>query len=146
MDEFPGIESWASGHSPAYHGPGPCADCVYLAGIYGPPPPSWAIEEARRFIWKRDNPTEWAKAQRRSRFTNNKPLKESVKTRDGYRCRVCGSECLLTVDHIVPMCLGGEDDAENLWTLCRTCNGVKGSRPIPRQLYLLNAGVRISKG
>lgn len=48
--------------------------------------------------------------------------------RDGFACRYCGirpgSE-LLEVDHLVPRACGGTDNAENLVTSCKTCNGRK---------------------
>lgn len=46
--------------------------------------------------------------------------------RDEYRCRHCGSEHDLTIDHIEPKSLGGMDDDGNLQTLCRPCNSKKG--------------------
>lgn len=55
-------------------------------------------------------------------------LRRSVYERDGYRCLACGSTVDLTVDHIVPWSLGGEDTFENLRTLCRPCNSRKGAR------------------
>lgn len=55
-------------------------------------------------------------------------LKRRVKTRDGYRCLCCGTknESQLQVDHIKPKYRGGPDDIENLQTLCKVCNGLKG--------------------
>ena len=55
-------------------------------------------------------------------------LKDQVKTRDGYRCLCCGTtnKSRLQVDHIKPKYHGGSDDIENLQTLCKVCNGLKG--------------------
>jgi 5-methylcytosine-specific restriction endonuclease McrA len=48
----------------------------------------------------------------------------------------CGGACLacgvakpedLTVDHVIPLALGGSNTIENIQPLCRTCNGIKGS-------------------
>jgi len=47
--------------------------------------------------------------------------------RDGYRCRICrrsGGE--LELDHVIPVCRGGNDVMNNLQTLCRKCNRGKG--------------------
>jgi 5-methylcytosine-specific restriction endonuclease McrA len=41
---------------------------------------------------------------------------------------VDGELILMTRDHIVPRCQGGEDTLENLQTLCTRCNGIKGGR------------------
>ena len=52
--------------------------------------------------------------------------------RDGFSCKHCGSKEDLTIDHIYPEVHGGTDYCENLQTLCRRCNSVKGdSIPYP---------------
>lgn len=43
-------------------------------------------------------------------------------------CQICGTEDRLTVDHIVPRVLGGDDNPSNLQVLCSTCNSSKGGR------------------
>lgn len=48
--------------------------------------------------------------------------------RDGFVCRGCGAEKLLTIDHIIPLSLGGSDAEDNLQILCVSCNGRKGNR------------------
>lgn len=58
--------------------------------------------------------------------------------RDGFRCRFCGSDdvAALSVDHLVPQALGGDDSEGNLWTLCLDCNGTKGAKTMPFQLRM----------
>jgi len=51
-------------------------------------------------------------------FTKN--LKESIKTRDGNKCRICGSEDKLCVHHIDYDKLN--TDTINLISLCHTCH------------------------
>jgi 5-methylcytosine-specific restriction endonuclease McrA len=46
----------------------------------------------------------------------------------GIRCPICGVLTDLTVDHILPRCLGGPDSPSNRRQLCRRCNSVKGGR------------------
>ncbi len=53
-------------------------------------------------------------------------LCRQVFERDAYRCRHCNGWLDLTVDHIVPESVGGTTVSENLQTLCRSCNSVKG--------------------
>jgi 5-methylcytosine-specific restriction endonuclease McrA len=63
---------------------------------------------------------------RRLRLSDS--VRAQVLLRDGARCRRCGSTLVLEVDHIEPLRSGGDDDFNNLQTLCRRCNRRKGSR------------------
>lgn len=59
-------------------------------------------------------------------------LRFEVLRRDNYTCRYCGAsapDVKLTVDHVNPSSLGGEDRPENLVTACDSCNGGKSSIP-----------------
>jgi 5-methylcytosine-specific restriction endonuclease McrA/predicted transcriptional regulator len=55
-------------------------------------------------------------------------VRARVLFRDGSRCQMCGAspakdaEVQLEVDHKIPLHLGGTNDEDNLWTLCRPCN------------------------
>ena len=53
--------------------------------------------------------------------------RNQVYDRDGHACLCCGSVDALTVDHIVPVAKGGDNDIDNLQTLCVECNVQKGS-------------------
>lgn len=65
-------------------------------------------------------------------------LRNRVYERDGFLCRTCRSNVrtpgqirqrghiLATVDHIVPVALGGPHTLENFQTLCYPCNMLKG--------------------
>lgn len=55
-------------------------------------------------------------------------LRQAVYDRDGRACRHCGATTNLSLDHIHPFSLGGDDTYENLQTLCRSCNSKKGAR------------------
>lgn len=44
----------------------------------------------------------------------------------GNRCLACGSAGPLTVDHVVPLAMGGSNGVENLQPLCNPCNVRKG--------------------
>lgn len=65
-----------------------------------------------------------------------RPLSDKVRAlvmvRDGGRCRSCGSARNLEVDHIVPVCRGGDSEDCNLQTLCRRCNRRKWEKLVPR--------------
>lgn len=51
-------------------------------------------------------------------------LRTVIFKRDGYQCLCCGSTTDLTLDHIIPLNLGGKHKG-NLQTLCRSCNSRK---------------------
>lgn len=53
--------------------------------------------------------------------------KQKVIDMDGRKCRKCGSEENLTVDHIIPKSKGGSNKISNLQTLCLQCNRSKGN-------------------
>ena len=53
-------------------------------------------------------------------------VKKQVKERDKNTCRCCGVTRGLQVDHIRPLIDGGGHDIDNLQTLCKVCNGLKG--------------------
>ena len=61
-------------------------------------------------------------------------LREKIKIRDGYTCRICSlstsneKNLLLEIDHIVPVSKGGTTTEQNLQTLCWRCNRSKGAR------------------
>lgn len=60
----------------------------------------------------------------------SKRTRYEVLRRDGNRCRYCGGQApdvTLTVDHVVPVALGGSDDPGNLVAACRDCNAGKSS-------------------
>jgi predicted transcriptional regulator len=55
-------------------------------------------------------------------------VRARVLFRDGSRCQMCGAspakdpDVQLEVDHRLPLDLGGSNDEQNLWALCRQCN------------------------
>ncbi|MHA1522611.1 MAG: HNH endonuclease, partial [Promethearchaeota archaeon] len=69
-------------------------------------------------------------SSKRSRYIS-KEIKEIVKARDNYCCVRCGKEeawnVQLHVDHIIPFSKGGSNNADNLQTLCASCNLIKGN-------------------
>lgn len=59
-------------------------------------------------------------------------IRAAVLVRDGGRCRGCGSARNLEIDHIVPVCKGGDSEEPNLQTLCRRCNRRKWKKLVAR--------------
>ncbi|BBD58181.1 hypothetical protein NIES2109_09520 [Nostoc sp. HK-01] len=58
-------------------------------------------------------------------------VRQYVFQRDKYQCQSCGKtaeETNLTIDHIIPLAQGGQNDISNLHTLCLTCNQAKSDK------------------
>jgi hypothetical protein len=62
----------------------------------------------------------------------DRPLRERIFARDGYRCVYCGETFpgeRLSLDHVQPRMRGGDNSPGNLVTACQPCNTRKGSLP-----------------
>lgn len=60
----------------------------------------------------------------------SKRLRFEIFRRDGFACRYCGamaSATEITIDHVIPVALGGSDEPTNLVTSCSDCNAGKSS-------------------
>lgn len=58
----------------------------------------------------------------------SKRTRFEVLRRDDFTCRYCRSrDNELTIDHVVPVALGGSDAPDNLVAACRDCNAGKSS-------------------
>lgn len=58
----------------------------------------------------------------------SKRTRFEVLRRDNYTCRYCRStDNPLTVDHVVPVALGGSDNPDNLVAACQDCNSGKAA-------------------
>lgn len=58
---------------------------------------------------------------------------EKLKADTGQKCLRCGkpeTECRLTMDHVIPLILGGRNILENIQPLCSKCNRWKWNRAI----------------
>lgn len=53
---------------------------------------------------------------------------QAVLEKDGARCKRCGRQDTLTIDHINPTSNGGKNNIENLQILCQRCNKRKGNK------------------
>ena len=62
-------------------------------------------------------------------------VRKYVFERDRYQCQSCGKtqlETQLSIDHIIPLARGGQNDISNLQTLCCPCNRQKKHYLDPR--------------
>lgn len=60
----------------------------------------------------------------------SKRLRFEILRRDQSTCRYCGAtapDVAVTIDHVIPVALGGTDDPTNLVTACAACNSGKTS-------------------
>jgi hypothetical protein len=60
----------------------------------------------------------------------SKRLRFEILRRDGHACRYCGAKAptvTITVDHVIPVTLGGTDSPTNLVAACPACNAGKSS-------------------
>lgn len=58
----------------------------------------------------------------------SKRLRYEILRRDNHTCRYChATDTPLTIDHVVPVALGGTDDPSNLVAACKDCNAGKAS-------------------
>ena len=60
----------------------------------------------------------------------SKRIRHEIMRRDNHACRYCGQiapDVKLTIDHVIPIALGGSDEPTNLVTACVDCNAGKTS-------------------
>lgn len=69
---------------------------------------------------------------RKAQFAISGAVQQRIWVRDGCMCLYCGQpmgKVQLTVDHFIPLEMGGTNDEHNLVTACRQCNKRKGKEP-----------------
>lgn len=67
---------------------------------------------------------------RKSEYVISGFVQQQIWVRDGFKCMYCGvpmGEALMTIDHFVPLELGGKNDPSNYIAACKRCNKEKGS-------------------
>lgn len=53
--------------------------------------------------------------------------RQNIFKRDNGLCQYCGTDCDLTLDHLIPRSKGGKSTWNNLVTACKECNAKKGN-------------------
>lgn len=64
----------------------------------------------------------------RKRSQHGKEIRKYIYDKADGRCELCGRKILLpemTIDHVVPLAMGGRDEIENMQCVCRMCNQLK---------------------
>ena len=93
------------------------------------------VEEWSDFIRRSDDPeilVGLAKIfQRKIRYEISGSVQQKVWAADGFQCQYCGTkmgQSLMTIDHFIPLELGGKNEKGNYLTACKPCNKDKGSQ------------------
>lgn len=86
------------------------------------------------------------KARKRQAFVAN-VYRKKIFERDGYRCHLCGKKTKKdqvvphpkapTIDHVIPLAVGGTHEPSNCRTACFLCNATKGAGGGGEQLLLI---------
>lgn len=92
------------------------------------------IDNLNRFVQFLAEKVRFRKSVAGQRALMTSKLRQQIKERDHYTCRICGASVykepnlLLEIDHIVPVSKGGLTTEDNLQTLCWRCNRSKGAK------------------
>lgn len=101
--------------------------------------------------WRLDHPEEWSALTAKTiakrfglidHFTGEQW--GALKAACGYRCLRCDGiepDIKLTVDHIVPLRLGGSNTIDNIQPLCGPCNSRKQTKAIDYRFQLMQLQV-----
>jgi len=90
-------------------------------------------EEWSEILRRSDDPVFYGEDKawhRKARYVISGFTQQRTWVRDGYRCMFCGrkmGDVQLSVDHFIPLELGGANDTSNYISACRRCNRDKGS-------------------
>lgn len=75
--------------------------------------------------------TEWNKPKKKqTRKKYSTEVRRMIYNKADGRCQLCGRKIMFSdasLDHIIPLALGGEDSVSNLQLACKVCNGAKDS-------------------
>ena len=85
-----------------------------------PTPVLIRLEDAYFDFQAMDDPTITGKDYQQGDLLYQKNFKSACKTKDGFKCQVCGTSDELQVHHIKAKSKGGTDRLSNLMTLCKT--------------------------
>lgn len=86
--------------------------------------------------------------QRKLRYEISGAVQQKVWATDGFKCLYCGANMgnvLLTIDHFVPLELGGANDVTNYVSSCKPCNKSKGSEDPEAWLNRMSAARMVNR-
>lgn len=92
------------------------------------------LDNLNKFVMLLSEKIKFRKSIAGQRALMTSKLREKIKERDNYTCKICGASVenepnlLLEIDHIIPVSKGGLTTEDNLQTLCWRCNRSKGAK------------------
>ncbi len=105
---------------------------MLAAPVYEP-----STEEWSDWLQRSDNPEVLVNGSlekafhRKLRYDISGAVQQKVWVADGCKCMYCGrrmGEVQLTIDHFIPLEMGGKNDPSNYLSACRKCNKDKGGQ------------------
>lgn len=99
------------------------------------------LQNLESFIFYLNGIVKFRKSVAGQRALMTAALREKIKKRDNYACRLCRNSVrsepnlLLEIDHIIALARGGQTAEENLQCLCWRCNRSKGAKILPREIF-----------
>jgi 5-methylcytosine-specific restriction endonuclease McrA len=97
------------------------------------------IKEWRKKWEKTEKCKEYYRKNRKKYRKSNIWLNKIAK-RDGMVCKGCGATENLTINHIMPRCVGGKYSYSNLEILCQECNIKEYHKIVKKALKLYFSG------
>ena len=70
----------------------------------------------------------------RTKGLRNSKLRFDILAAQGHKCKICKTTKNLTINHKIPVCVGGSDDISNLEVLCMNCNILEYNRIVKEAL------------
>jgi len=89
---------------------------------------NWIVRSAR---WSTRVPAVMLLKEYQKKKSGIRFSKPNVFLRDDYHCQYCGisvNKKTVTLDHVLPISLGGRTSWENCTTACHQCNSTKGNK------------------
>ena len=93
-------------------------------------------EASKGYKWQKDYHLKHKDEIKAKRKTLRKIWFERIIKKDGMKCRECGTEKNLTLQHKIPKCIGGEYSYNNLEILCYKCNRNHWNELVKKSLNL----------
>lgn len=102
-------------------------ECIEFSFAFGGNDVSFIMHKIKDFLGcEPETNHQINKINKRSKISQSKRV--AVFEKDKYRCVRCKTHLNLTIDHIIPIAKDGNNDLENLQTLCKSCNSSKGTK------------------